>query len=110
MEPNPIHFLLRVLLTVGTSVGPIVLLYVMYLVISMPLRRRERARLFFDLIETGLEDGHAPELVIVEAAKTKDPVLGANFHLLAAYMEQGIRLPEALTMARRLVPPECAAM
>src|SRR5215218_5521729 len=110
MEPNPIHFLLRVLLTIGTSVGPIVLLYVMYLVISMPLRRRERARLFLDLIETGLEDGHAPERVVVEAAKTNDPLLGAHFHLLAAYLEQGIRFPEALTMVPRLLPPECAAM
>jgi type II secretory pathway component PulF len=111
MNPlSPIQLVLRVLLIIGSCVGPIVLLYGVYWVISMPLRRRERARLFFDLIETGLEDGHAPELVIVEAAKTKDPILGANFHLLAAYIEQGIRLPEALTMVRRLVPPECAAM
>src|SRR5436190_3001951 len=109
-ELNPMQMMLRVLLTIGTSVGPIVLLFGMYWVVSMPLRRRERARLFLDLVETGLEDGHTPEHVVVEAAKTNDPMLGAQFHLLAAYLEQGVRFPEALTMVPRLLPPECAAM
>jgi type II secretory pathway component PulF len=107
---NPFAVALAVVLSILGYVFPIAVLYGVYWLVSMPLRRRERARLFLDLVETGLEDGHTPERVIVDVARSKDTMLGARFHLLAAHIEDGLRLPEALAKVRRLLPPEITAM
>ena len=107
---NPFAVALAVVLSILGYVLPIAVLYGVYWLVSMPLRRRERARLFLDLIETGLEDGHTPERTIVDVARNKDTMLGARFHLLAAHIEDGLRLPEALAKVRRLLPPEITGM
>lgn len=107
---GPIRIFIVVTLTLAIYLGPIVFLYGVYWLLSMPLRRRERARLFLDLLETGLNDGHAPERIIVDAARTNDRMLGLHFHSLAAHIEHGLRLPEALSRVPRLLPPEVAAM
>jgi type II secretory pathway component PulF len=107
---KPIAIAIAIVLAIAAYIGPFAVFYGVYWLMSMPLRRRERARLFLDLLETGVNDGHAAEHVIVEAAHTKDPMLGARFHLLAAYLEEGVRLPEALAKVPRLLPPEVAAM
>ena len=86
------------------------LCYVIYYFISLPLRRQERARLFLDLVETGLKRGQSPEQTIVSAAGSEDPTLGARFHLLAAYIEDGLRLEQALEKVPRLLPTQAAAM
>ena len=84
--------------------------YVIYFLFSLPLRRQERARMFLDLLETGLTRGHSAETTIVEIAKSRDTTLGCRFHLLAAYLETGLRLSEALEKVPGLLPPELAAM
>src|SRR5678815_4892939 len=66
--------------------------YLAYFMLTLPLRRNERARLFIDLIELGLKQGHTPERLIVDAASSHDPALGVRFHLLAAYLEKGMSL------------------
>ena len=76
----------------------------------MPLRRQERARFFLDLLETGLADGQSPEITIVEIAKSRDMTLGYRFHLLAAYLETGLRLFEALKKVPGLLPAQLVAM
>lgn len=86
------------------------LLYVLYFLLTLPLRRRERARLALDLLELGLKQGRSPEAAILGAASSRDRSLGARFHLLAAYLEQGLRLSEALERVPRLLPPQIQAM
>ena len=102
--------LLRFAIMVAIYVGPFIALFITYWLISLPLRRRERARLFLDLLEMGLADGHAPERAIVQAAQSHDPTLGARYHLLAAHLESGLSLKEGLQTVPRLLPPQVAAM
>jgi type II secretory pathway component PulF len=79
-------------------------------IFSLPLRRRERARFFLDLIETALDRGQSVEHAIVSAAESRDPALGVRFHLLAAYLESGLRLGAALEKVPRFLPPQISAM
>jgi type IV pilus assembly protein PilC len=84
--------------------------YLIYFLFTLPMRRNERARLLLDLLELGLKDGRTPEAAIVDAASSHDRSLGVRFHLLAAHLEQGMRLSQALEKVPRLVPPQVAAM
>jgi type II secretory pathway component PulF len=61
-------------------------------------------------LELGLKEGRTPEAAIAGAAASRDRSLGARFHLLAAYLEQGMRLTQALEQVPRLVPPQIRAM
>jgi len=85
-------------------------LYLVYFLLTLPLRRNERARLFLDLLELGLNQGRTPEAAILGAASTCDPALGARVRLLRAYLEQGFRLSTALQRVPRLLPPQLCAM
>src|SRR4051812_30490994 len=85
-------------------------LYAVYFLLSIPMRRKERARLFLDLLDLGLKDGRSPELAIQGAAASRDTSLGARFHLLAAYLEEGMSLTQALEEVPRLLPPNVTAM
>ena len=84
--------------------------YVIYFLLTLPLRRNERARMFLDLLELGLRDGRTPEVTVVDAAGSRDRSLGVRFHLLAAHVEQGLRLGQALQKVPRLLPPQVCAM
>jgi type II secretory pathway component PulF len=96
---------------VTAGLGPIWgLLYLFYFLLTLPLRRNERARLFLDLLELGLKEGRTPELAIADAASSADRSLGARFHLLAAYLGQGLRLSQALEKTPRLLPPQLRMM
>ncbi len=85
-------------------------LYLVYFLLTLPLRRNERARVFVDLLEVGLKQGRTPEAAILGAASSRDPALGARFHLLSAYLEQGVRLSAALQRVPRLLPRQLGAM
>jgi type IV pilus assembly protein PilC len=84
-------------------------LYVIYFLLTLPLRRNERASLFLDLLELGLTAGRTPEGSIADAAASRDRSLGARFHLVAAHLEQGARLDKALEEVPRLLPPQIRA-
>jgi type II secretory pathway component PulF len=77
---------------------------------SLPMRRRERGRLFIDLLTSGMDDGHSAEHSIVAIAGSRDRSLGVGLHLLAAYIQQGMRLGQALGAVPRFLPPPVAAM
>lgn len=77
--------------------------------VSLPLRRRERARFFLDLIETGIRSGHSAERTIVSVADSRDESVGVRFHLLAAYLRSGLRLGDALDQVPRLLPPQISS-
>jgi len=85
------------------------IVYVIYFLLTLPMRRNERARLFVDLLERGLRDGRTAERAIAEAAASRDRVLGNRFRLLAAYLEDGMRLSEALDHVPRLLPQQLGA-
>ena len=91
---------------------PLVLgvLYVFYFLLTLPMRRNERARIFLDLLELGLQSGRTAEGAIVEAAASRDPGLSVRFHLLAAHLRNGDRLSAALEKVPRLLPAQIRAM
>jgi type II secretory pathway component PulF len=72
---------------------------------TLPARRKEKARLFLDLLRAAILDGQSPERAIVRISETRERVLGARFHLVAAYIEQGCSLFEALHRVRGYLPP-----
>jgi type II secretory pathway component PulF len=82
----------------------------MHFLLSLPMRRRDRARFFLDLLETALERGQAIEPAILSAAESRDRVMGVRFCLLAAHLENGARLGEALEKVPSFLPPQVNAM
>jgi len=87
-----------------------ILALVSYYLLSLPMRRRDRALFFLDLMETALARGQSPEHAILSAAETRDRVMGVQFFLLAAHIEAGCKLGEALERTPRFLPPQIAAI
>jgi type II secretory pathway component PulF len=87
-----------------------ILAVIVHLVFSIPLRRRERARFFLDLLETALNSGQAVEHAILSAAETCDRMMGIRFYILAAYIEGGLKFSEALEKVPEFLPPAVSAM
>jgi type II secretory pathway component PulF len=88
----------------------VVLATIAHSLLVLPLRNQERARVFLDLLETGFADGHSAETTIMEFAKLRDKKLGHRFFLLAAHLEAGLRLSQALQKVPGLLPPHLVAM
>ena len=86
------------------------LAWLIYYLLSLPLRRQERARLFVDLLETSLKQGRPVEQTLVDIANSGDTVMGVRFHLLAAHIENGLRLGQALEKVPRFLPPQLTAI
>ena len=78
--------------------------------LSLPMRRRDRARFFLDLLETAMERGQSIEHAILSAAESRDRVMGVRFYQLAAYIENGERFSEALGKVPMFLPPQVNAM
>ena len=90
--------------------GPmIVAVGICYFFLSLPARRNEQARLFLDLLETGLRQGQSPERTILSVSETRDPSVGPHFHLLAAHIEEGLRLDAAMEKTQSLLPQPVAS-
>jgi type II secretory pathway component PulF len=86
------------------------LYWLTYYLLSLPMRRQERARFFLDLLELTVAQQRPLEPTLVEMANSRDPALGMRFHLLAAHLEEGLRLGPALRKVPRLLPPQIEAM
>src|SRR6185436_17751713 len=74
----------------------LVLLRLLYSVIALPLWRRDRARLFLDLLETGLNSGQTAETALAAAITAPDRSLGRHLRRLGAALREGRRLDQAL--------------
>jgi type II secretory pathway component PulF len=113
-DTDPLTLAIQVvllLLSVGTTlVFELAILYGIYFIVTIPMRRNERARLFLDLVELGLQNGQKTEAAIIDAARNNDRVTGARFQLLAAYLQKHMRLGEALDKVPRLLPTQLNAM
>jgi type II secretory pathway component PulF len=82
----------------------------MHYLLSLPMRRRDRARFFLDLLETALDRSQAIEPAILSASESRDRVMGMRFYILAAHIEDGMRLGEALEKVPSFLPPQVNAM
>jgi type II secretory pathway component PulF len=91
----------------GSMAGTI---FVIHFFLTLPMRRAERARLFLDLLESALKRGQSAEEMILSIAQSRDQTLGVRFHLLAAYIEGGLRFADALEKVPRFLPPQISAM
>ena len=85
-------------------------IFVIHYLLTLPMRRAERARLFLDLLEGALNRGQSVEAMIVSLAQSRDRVVGARFHLLAAHIEGGMRFGAALGRVPRFLPPQITTM
>ncbi len=81
-----------------------------HFLLTLPMRRAERARLFLDVIETALKNGQPVEEALISISQSRDLSMGVYFHLVAAWLEQNLRLGEALAKVPRFLPPQITAM
>lgn len=102
--------LLAMVLFIIPAVLVCAFVYAVYHLLTAPLRRAERARLFLDLLELGIKDGRTPETAVTDAAASNDESLGPQFHEVAAEIRRGRKLGAALDEVPRLAPPEIRAM
>lgn len=79
-----------------------------YLFLTLPPRRAEQARLFLDILETGRKRGDSPERTVLDVSETRERSLGVRFHLLAARLEEGMTLGQALLVTRTALPATVA--
>jgi type II secretory pathway component PulF len=88
----------------------LVVLYAIWVDLSSSLRRHERLRLFLRVLEIGLEQGRSPEDTVVSLAQGRDTSMGIDFHLLAAHVEEGMKLSGALEETPQFLPASVRAM
>src|ERR1700744_1037504 len=87
-----------------------VILYFFHYLMSLPVRRRDQLLLFLDVLET-IELYHQNvEAGILAIANSKDTSMGIEFHLVAAHIQNGCRLSEALTRAPKFLPAPLTAI
>jgi len=92
---------------IGLNIG---FLYLIHLLLTLPMRRAERSRLFLDLIETSLNQGQPVEETLVSISQSRDPIMGKKFHRLAAQLTRDFRLGDALAKAPYFLPTQIRAM
>jgi type IV pilus assembly protein PilC len=83
---------------------------VIHFLLSLPMRRRDRALFFLDLMETVLQRGQPLEPAILAAAENHDRAIGVRFYMVAAHIEGGLRLGEALEQVPQFLPPQINAI
>jgi type II secretory pathway component PulF len=86
------------------------LLFLVHSLLVLPMRRAERARLFLDVVETALHGGQPVEEALLAVARSRDLSMGIRFHMVAAWLEQNLRLGDALAKVPRFLPPQVSAM
>src|ERR1051325_5262125 len=108
---DPLIFFIVLLASLIFELAPVCgLLYLIYFVLTLPMRRRERARLFLHLLEMGLAEGQTPERAIEAAASSYDRSLGERFLRLGEHLRQGLTVGQALDQVPYLLPPRLVAM
>jgi len=82
----------------------------LHYLLSLPMHRRDRALFFLDLLETVLQRGQPVEQAILAAAENQDRAIGVPFYMVAAHIEGGARLGEALEKVPGFLPPQITAI
>ena len=99
--------LLALSIATGTVLG---LLYLLHFVLTLPMRRAERARLFLDIIEVALDSGQPVEEGLIFISHRRGNVLGGPFAALAECLRGSLRLSEAIATVPHLLPQQISAM
>ncbi len=108
---NDFDFLIRFGLWLLVWLVPLpFIFYGSYFLLTLPLRRQERARFFLDVLERQVKRGLNVEQAIIAISQSRDLSFGARFYLLAAHLEEGFRLGQALDKVPRFLPPNISAM
>jgi type II secretory pathway component PulF len=81
-----------------------------HFLLSLPMHRRDRALFFLDLLETVLQRGQPVEQAILAAAENHDRAIGVHFYMVAAHIEGGDRLGEALEKVPGFLLPQITAI
>src|ERR1051325_403482 len=87
-----------------------VILYLVWLGVRAGQRRQQRARCFIDLLDLGLAQGRTVEEIVQSLSQRRVRDMGVRFHLLAAWMERGLRLTAALAEVPLFLPRHISAM
>ncbi|HEX9046976.1 MAG TPA: type II secretion system F family protein [Verrucomicrobiae bacterium] len=82
----------------------------LHFLLSLPMQRRDRGLFFLDLLETMVKRGQPVEQGIMAAAEHQDRGIGVHFFMLAAHIEGGARLGQALPKVPGFLPPQVNAM
>ncbi len=82
----------------------------LHYLLSLPMHRRDRALFFLDLLETVLQRGQPVEQAILAAADNQDRAIGVPFYMVAAHIEGGDRLGEAIGKVPGFLPPQITAI
>jgi type IV pilus assembly protein PilC len=98
------------LVSVAGLLPALVFLYVVWLLVSAAQRRQQRARCFMDLVGIGLKQGRTIEQTIESLSASHVQDLGIRFHLLAAWLERGLRFSAALAEVPRFLPAHVRSM
>lgn len=77
---------------------------------GMPVTQKEKAKNFVDVLDIGINHGQSPEHTIVGLSKMQEQSFGLRFHLLAAHIENGMRLGPALEKTPKFLPQKIRAM
>jgi type II secretory pathway component PulF len=104
---NFLKALIFVFVWLGLILGAISLIHFLF---SLPMRRAERARLFLDLVEDALKRGQSIEEMMLFVVRSRDHTVGIRFHILAAYIENGLQFIDALKKVPRFLPPQISEM
>ena len=97
------------LLLVGLAIA-FGILSLLHFILSLPIRRAERARLFLDLLASAIQQGKPVEETLISLAQSRDLSMGLYFHLLASHLEEGLTLNQALERVPQFLPPQVVAM
>jgi len=98
------------LISMAGALPGLVATYIVWLLVSAAHRRQQRARCFIDLVEIGLKEGRTVEQTVLSLAASRVKDMGVRFHLLAAWMERGLRLSAALAEVPRFLPAHIRSM
>jgi type II secretory pathway component PulF len=83
--------------------------YLVYLMLGLPLRRKERARLFLDLLEQGLAEGQTPEQAVRSISESCEPLFQPWLEVLHSALSQGESLDRALAQVPSFLPSSVTA-
>ena len=86
------------------------ILYLIHFVLTLPMRRAERARLFLDLLESIARQGQPLEETLISLARSRDESMGPGFFLVTAWLETGLGLEAALAKVPHFLPPAVSAI
>lgn len=115
---DPVWQVVLVIFRIALAIGLVALTFggffaflcELHFILTLPLRRTERARVFLDLLESTIKQGQPLEENLISLSHSRDLSMGVKFHVLAAWLETGLPFAEARARVPRFLPPQVNAM